>query len=70
MEKNSVVYYDHARRQCFDKTGNQSIPMPVEDVKQVWYAGTLSDFNLALRTLAINDWDMDAVERYYQECDK
>ena len=37
--------------------------------REAYESGTLSDFNLALRQLAIQEWDMERVEEYYREQD-
>jgi len=66
-----VVFYDHARRQCFNEdAGNKSIPITIEEAREAWESGRLLDHNLALSTLARHDWDMELVEGHYREADK
>jgi hypothetical protein len=64
-----TIYYDHARRQCFNESGNQSIPITIEEAREAWESCCLADYNLAFGTLANHDWDMERVEEYYQERD-
>lgn len=65
-----IIYYDHKRRQCFrEDSGNHSIPIELDEVKKLWNELKIDDSNIALHTLANNDWDTDAVERYYIEAE-
>ena len=67
---NHIVCYDHKRRQCFDETIRaKPSKITIDQAREAFESGTLSDFNLALRQLAIQDWDMEAVEQYYREQD-
>jgi len=74
--RNRIVCYDHKRRQCFDETERQRlghkkrVPVTIEQAREAYESGVLSDFNLALRQLAIQEWDMERVEEYYREADK
>ena len=62
-----VIHYDHNRRQCFiENDGDQSIPVDLDVVKNLWESMFLEDYNLALFTLANHEWDMEAVEKYYK----
>ena len=67
--RNRIVCYDHKRRQCFDESDNHSKPITIDQAREAYESGTLSDFNLALRQLAIQEWDMERVEEYYREQD-
>ena len=65
-----VMHYDHTKRQCFMETKGGEVGVELAFAKQAYLSGRLTDHNLALRQLAIHDWDMEAVEAYYRECDK
>ncbi len=67
---NRIVCYDHKRRQCFDETiMAKPSRITIDQAREAYESGTLSDFNLALRQLAIQEWDMERVEEYYREQD-
>ena len=67
--RNRIVCYDHKSRQCLDETDKQSVPITIDQARAAFESGALSDFNLALRQLALQEWDMERVEEYYREQD-
>ena len=68
--RNRIVCYDHKLRQCFDETiMAKPSKITIDQAREAYESGALSDFNLALRQLAIQEWDMERVEEYYREQD-
>ena len=39
----------------------------IEEAKAAWEAGKVTDYNLAFWRLVQNNWDLDAVKRYFAE---
>ena len=58
-----ILHYDHSKR-IITQEGGESVSF--EAARQLWEQGKLDDYNLALHTLANNDWDPDKVEAHYR----
>lgn len=61
------IYYEHDKRKIVDQEGNEH---SYEDAVDGMIAGQFTDCNTAMSTLINHDGDMDAVEKYYVECEK
>ena len=61
-----VLDYDHEKRQISIEGGD---PITINEAKTLFERALVADCNMAMTTLCNHDYDMDAVERYYNECD-
>ncbi len=67
MKRITHLYYKHDERKVVDQD-NEAVAL--KRAKKVFEAGTLTDFNLAMRTLAIHDYNMNDVDAHYKALDK
>jgi len=66
MKRITHLHYRHDKRQVVDQDGDA---VPMKRARKIFDAGQLTDFNLAMYTLKQFDFDTDAVEAHYKECD-
>ncbi len=61
-----ILHYNHDSRTITQENGGA---VSFEAARKLWDQCKLDDWNLALYTLANNDWDADKVEAYYRSLD-
>ena len=61
-----ILHYNHDTRTITQEDGGS---VAFEATRKLWDQGKLDDYNLALHSLANNDWDPEAVERHYRSLD-
>lgn len=66
MKRITHLYYEHAERRIVDQDREV---VALKKAKKVFEAGTLTDYNLAMHTLANHRYDMEKVEAYYRSLD-
>ena len=66
MKRITHLFYHHDERKIVDQDGET---VTAKKARKLWFAATLTDFNLALHTLVNYDFDMEKVEAYYRSLD-
>lgn len=66
MKRITHLYYEHDKRRVVDQDG---ATVSMKKAKKVFEAGTLTDYNLAVATLSMYDYDTDKVEAHYRALD-
>ena len=61
------LFYHHDERRIVDQDGKE---ITYERARELWETFKLTDYNLALHTLSINNWDSDKVTAHYAEMEK
>jgi hypothetical protein len=64
MKRRHCLFLNTGRAEC-SIVDEHDKPVPLAEAKTLWGAGKLADYNLALRRLAMMDWDYEALKAYY-----
>lgn len=67
MKRITHLYYEHDKRRIVDQDGDI---VTAKKARKVWFAGTLTDYNLAFHQLLTYEFDMEKVEAYYRALDE
>lgn len=62
-----VLNYDHAKREITTEGGGVC---SVDEARQLFDRALVSDCNIAMSRLQLEDFNMDAVEAFYRDADQ